>query len=272
MFISLRQRVLQYRNERKYFLLAQRRGQPVYESYFFYGKQQYFYISISFLLILFLAVFFYRSFPAVLPLTPIGLKYYFILEKEKGKKRRNCLETEFKDCILSIAANLRAGYAVENAFVEAIPDMAALYGENGLMCRELYRFKKGLGNNRSLEEMLTGLGERSGCESIREFGEVFGVAVQNGGELPEIIQETADMIGEKIALKQEIEVLISGRLFEQRIMSAIPFFIVCYVEWGNRGFFDVLYHNLTGIFIMTVCMVVYLAAQLLSRRICNAVG
>ena len=271
MLTSLKRRVSQYRSEKQRFLAAQRRGMPVYESYYFHGKQQYLYTGICLILVLFLAIFFYRSFWAVLPLSPIGLKCYLTFEKEKGKKRRRRLETEFKDCILAVAANLRAGYAVENAFVECITDMEALYGENGLMCRELYRLKKGLVNNRPLEALLLDLGKRSGSANLREFGEVFSISVQSGGNLPETLQETADMIGEKISLQQEIEVLISGRLFEQRIMSVIPFLLVCYVEAGNKGFFDVLYHNPAGICIMTGCLIVYLAAQLLSGKICSTV-
>lgn len=271
MFTSLKQRVLQYRSERRRFLLAGKRGMPLYESYYFHGKEQGLYIGICLILILFLAIFFYRSFWAVLPLSPIGLKSYLALEKNKGQKRKKQLEVEFKDCILAVAANLRAGYAVENAFVECIGDMQALYGENGLMCKELYRFRKGLKNNQPLEALLWEFGIRSGSETIKEFGEVFSIAVQNGGNLPETIQETADMIGEQIALKQEIEVLISGRLLEQRIMSVIPFLLVWYVEFGNKGFFDVLYHNPAGICIMTVCLAVYLAAQVLSQKICNPI-
>ena len=84
-------------------------------------------------------------------------------------------------------------------------------------------------------------------------------------------QEAADMIGKQISLKQEMLVAVSGRLFEQRIMGVIPFLLVCYVEIGNRGFFDVLYHNLTGVCIMTVCLVVYLVSQLISIKICQPV-
>ena len=250
--------------------MAQKRGMPIYECYYFHKGEKWLYAGVCLLLTLFLAMFFYRSVWAVLPLSPIGVKSYLMLQKSKGEKRRRKLEAEFKDCILAVSANLRAGYGIENAFLEAIPDMQALYGENSLMCNELYYIKKGLGNNQPLEKLLPELGRRSKCPNLEEFAEVFSIAVQNGGNLPEIIEETADMIGEKISLAQEIQVLISGRVFEQRIMSVIPFFLVCYVEMGNKGFFDVLYHNLTGISVMTVCLAIYLAAQVLSQKICKA--
>ena len=37
-------------------------------------------------------------------------------KKSKEERKKERLRNEFKDAILSIAANLRAGYAVENAF------------------------------------------------------------------------------------------------------------------------------------------------------------
>ena len=50
-------------------------------------------------------------------------------------------------------------------------------------------------------------------------------------------------------------------------MNAMPFLIVWYVEAGNPGYFDMLYGNLAGAVLMTVCMGVYLAAYALSERI-----
>lgn len=269
MTISLRQQVLQYNLQRKQFFQSEKAGIPVYDSYYFSGKEKLVYGSVSLAIILFFAFFFYRSLLALSGLWPIGLAAYLSFQREQGKKRRRQLELEFKDCILSVAANLRAGYSVENAFVECIRDIRVLYGERSIMLRELYRIRKGFGNNVPLENLLYELGERSGCVNIKEFGEVFFIARKSGGSLPQVIQSTAGLIGEEIALKQEIQVTISGRALEQKIMNIIPFFLVCYIETTNRGFFDVLYHNPTGAAIMTGCLLVYLFAYALSGRICR---
>lgn len=269
MTISLKQRVLQYKQQRMQFFLQKERGVPIYEAYYFSGRERLANIGISMGIVLFLAFFFYRSLWAVLFLWPVGIYGYLSIQQEKGNKRRQRLEQEFKDCILSVAANLRAGYSVENAFVECIQDMVSLYGEEGLMLQELYKMKKGLCNNIPLEKLLQEFGIRSGCTNISEFGEVFCIARQSGGKMPEIIQSTADLIGEAIILKQEIQATVSGRLLELKIMMIIPFLLVGYIEVGNRGFFDVLYHNFSGGLIMTGCLTVYLTAYRLAVRICE---
>ncbi|MGN1147497.1 MAG: type II secretion system F family protein [Lachnospiraceae bacterium] len=272
MTISLRQRVSDYKAEKKQFFLGEKAGTTVYEAYFFSGKEKLLHICRSSGVVIFLSLFFYRSLWAGPVLWPIGVYVYLSSQKEKGNKRRQRLEVEFKDCILSVAANLRAGYSVENAFFECISDMQSLYGEEGLMLRELYRIRRGLYNNLPLEKIFQEFGDRSGCADIREFGEVLSIAKQSGGNLPEIIQSTANLIGEKISLKQEIQVMVSGRMLEQKIMNVIPFILVCYIEAGNKGFFDVLYHNPMGWVIMTGCLVVYLTAYSVAGRICKAIA
>ena len=50
-------------------------------------------------------------------------------------------------------------------------------------------------------------------------------------------------------------------------MNMVPFLIIFYIGSTSRGFFDVLYHNLIGVVIMTVCLGLYGIAYLLSKRI-----
>ena len=50
-------------------------------------------------------------------------------------------------------------------------------------------------------------------------------------------------------------------------MNLVPFLIISYISMTSTGFFDVLYHNAVGIAIMTVCLVVYVAAYRLSEKI-----
>ena len=85
--------------------------------------------------------------------------------------------------------------------------------------------------------------------------------------MTEILSETADSIEQKSVVDKEIQVILSSKKMEQKIMNVIPFFIIFYISITSRGFFDVLYHNLIGIVIMTFCLVLYLAAFMISQKI-----
>ncbi|MCR5093035.1 MAG: type II secretion system F family protein [Lachnospiraceae bacterium] len=214
-----------------------------------------------------LAWFFYRSPIAVLFLSPLFFPFFAREKKERRRKHARELGIQFRDAILSVSTNQKAGYSVENAFREAYGDMTLLYGKNSRIVKELSRIGKGLANNVTLEKLLLDMGERSGNTDILEFALVFAAAKRSGGNMTRIMADTAEEIGERLTVENEIDVLISAKKMEARIMDVVPFFIIFYVGITSPGFFDPLYHNLTGIVVMSVCLAVYIAAYLLSERI-----
>lgn len=219
-----------------------------------------------------LSYFFYRSVWAILPLAVVGV-FFFRMECDKKAKRcREELNQQFKECILSVATSLKAGYAVENAFVESRGDMKLLYGEDSYIYEELEAIRRGLVINLTLEELLTDFALRSGSDDILQFSQVFVIAKRSGGNLSEIIQTTAVMIGKRIDAKQEIAALLSGREMEQNIMKLMPFGILLYIGSSYPGYFDMLYHNWQGAAVMTVCLGLYLAAYVMGDRILQKIA
>lgn len=238
-----------------------------YHSYVWKRGELLFTLAQVTTLVLFLAFFFYRSILAALPLTVVGVISFRLLKERKTEKCKRELVAQFKECMLSVSASLRAGYAVENAFVESEADMCLLYGEQSLIYRELEVIRRGLVINITLEEMLTDLATRSECEEIIQFAQIFSVAKRSGGNLTEMIQNTTELIGQRIEVRQDIETILSGRRMEQRIMKCMPFVILLYISMTYPGYFDGLYHNLQGIAIMTGCLTMYLTAVILGDKI-----
>lgn len=174
---------------------------------------------------------------------------------------------QFKDLLLSVSANQKAGYSVENAFRESYRDIEMLYGADSPICREVRHITVGLENNVVLEKLLYSLGQRSHQPDIMQFADVFMIAKRSGGNMTDILAKTAAVIEQKIETDKEIQLMISAKKLEQKIMNIVPFLIIFYVGTTSKGFFDVLYHNLIGIVIMTVCLGFYGAAYFLSKRI-----
>lgn len=219
-----------------------------------------------------LAYFFYRSLWAVIPLAVVGVQFFRMEAARKVERVKEELNGQFKECILSVAASLKAGYAVENAFVESRNDMKLLYGEKSLIYVELEHIRRGLVINITLEELLADLAQRSSSDDIMQFAQVFAIAKKSGGRLPEIIETTALAIGRRIEAMLEIKAMLSGRQMEQNIMKVMPFGILLYVGSSYPGYFDALYHNLQGVAIMTVCLIIYLAAYIMGDRILQQIA
>lgn len=210
---------------------------------------------------------FYHSFWAVLPFLA-GFPVFLKKSREKRiKERREELLTEFLTGIRAIASALDAGYSMENALGEALKETEKVYGMDGVFTEELREMERKRNLNQSMETLWADLGKRSGLEDIENFGEIFQVARRSGGNLKEIIQSTADNITRKTETRREIEISLAAKKMEQKVMSAVPFFILAYVDLGSPEFLEDLYHNTLGIFIMTACLGLYLAAFFWGRRI-----
>ena len=241
-------------------------GQPDYNEYRFQSKERLLYTVEGALIVLAIGYFFYRSWIACLCLLPV--LFLFIKEKKKelAKRQKQELSMQFKDLILAVAANQKAGYSIENAFRESYKDMEMLYSADGIICMEIRYIIAGLDNNVPLEKLIYSLGTRSGEPDIVQFADVFTIAKRSGGNITEILQKTVTVIEQKTETDKEIQLMISAKKLEQKIMNMVPFLIIFYVSSTSKGFFDVLYHNLVGVVIMTVCLGFYAAAYLMSKR------
>lgn len=240
---------------------------PDYNNYRFEKEEICFYGFVYIGIVALIAYTFYKSMIAMLLLLPL---VYLLISKQRKRlcelQKKRLLE-QFREMILSISANLKAGYSIENAFSEAYQDILMLYGADGLMTTELRYMLQGLHNNMILEDMLHSFSQRSGLEDVKDFSEIFCIAKRSGGDMNHIIRNTACAISEKIQVRREIDTMIRAREFEQKIMNLIPFGIILYINLTSPGFFEPLYHNFVGNIVMSVCLLVYGIAVCLSEKL-----
>ena len=188
----------------------------------------------------------------------------------RGRKinvRRQQLEQQFKDAMQAMTSALQAGYSVENAIRETCSDMAHMYGKDGMITREFSYMVQGVRNNHTPEELMEDLAFRSGSEDMKEFGGLFGIAKRTGGNLTEILKSCGNTICDRLDTKKEIETVMAAKRLEGRIMDMVPCAMILYIDRSSPGFFRCLYHNPSGVVIMTCCLGAYLSAILLSEKI-----
>ncbi|MFT4004463.1 MAG: type II secretion system F family protein [Lacrimispora sp.] len=210
---------------------------------------------------------FYRSAAAFLFFIPLGIFFPLMKKKEHKEKRLEQLNLEFKEGILLLSSFLSAGYSVENAFSSSARELAILYGEEGLISKEFRHIESQIRMNRSVEQALSEFAGRSGLDDVKNFAEVFAAAKRSGGELVSIISHTADVIRDKVQVRQEILTMTASKQFEQKIMNMIPFFIVLYIDMTSPGFFHIMYTTWIGRILMTICMALYVTAFFIAKRI-----
>ena len=210
--------------------------------------------------ILIIGYLFYGTLLAAVP----GSALQILLLKEKYKedecRRRERLELEFREALHSLKAAMHAGYAAENAIREARRELVPVYGEDSAIAGEFQYMCNEIEMKIPVEEAWRRFGERSGIGSIKDFALIFKTARRSGGNLNEIISNTADIIGQKIQIRHDIQTIVAARKLEWRVMTMIPPGIILYMKAGFPDFMQYLYGNPAGIMIMTVSLLCFAGA------------
>ncbi|OUP18658.1 hypothetical protein B5F29_10215 [Lachnoclostridium sp. An196] len=173
----------------------------------------------------------------------------------------------FREWILLLSASLSAGYSVENAFRQSYRELQLMFPKGGPMLNALKDMLARAENNQGAEVMLKEFAAAYPLPEIRSFVDVFCAAKYSGGSLNLVIRSTAAQIAQIMDTRREIETMLSSRAYEQKIMSVMPAAILLYLRVGSAEFLEGLYHCLPGAAVMTVCLIIYLAAYLLGKRL-----
>lgn len=191
-----------------------------------------------------------------------GIAVIPIYRKIRTEMIRNALTLQFKDMLDSLNSSFAAGKVTLAAFADAEKEMALQYGADSSIHRELKIINIGLMNGKTIEELLLDLGERSGIEDIISFSNVFSIANRRGGNLKHIINETKDILTDKIEIEQDIKASVSAASNELNIMTLMPLVIVPMMSSFSEGGAGV-----TDILVKLAGLVMFIVAYIIGRKI-----
>ena len=214
-----------------------------------------------------LAMLFYDSFFAMIP----GMLIVLLYAKEKKhilmRKRKKRMQSQLQEFLNALIAALQTGRSVENAFAEALKDTMEYVGKDTEFVIEIKYICKGVSLGEPLEKLLKDFSDRSCLEELEYFSEVFRIGKRSGGNLIGIMKNTIRMLQEKMEAEAEIYTVLSEKRLEFYLMSVIPLGILVYLRIGAGNLIESLYHNVTGILVMTICLIVYGGCYLYGKRL-----
>lgn len=213
-----------------------------------------------------IAALFYNSWIAMLP--GLGLVVLYFKEKKRklARRRKRRMREDLKEFLNALIAALQTGRSVENAFAEGRKDLER-YREQGAFLDEIKMICAATAVGEPLEKLLNDFAGRADLEELQYFSEVFSVAKRSGGNIVAIMKNTIRMLQEKLEVQEEISAQIAEKEFEFSIMSVIPLAMILYLRLGASNLAARLYGNLSGIVIMTICLLVYGGCYLYGKRL-----
>ncbi len=210
---------------------------------------------------------FYRSIYGIAAALPLFFLVKRLLKNYLHRKQKKEMLYQFREILQFTAGALKAGYSMENAFIQGLQEYKELHGEKTVMAQEFCNIINQVRLNMSLEQLIEDLAHRSGIEEMISFAQVFGFAKRGGGDMMKIFQDTVEKIRQKVEVEREIETVMTAKRAEQRIMDLVPFGILLYVGLTSPEFLEPLYGNIPGAFVMTLCLMGYAGAFLLAEKI-----
>ena len=192
--------------------------------------------------------------------------------KAQVKKRRKKLRSQFCDMLEAMSVASRAGNNELKALESAYHDLKMTYNENADIVREAEGIINRNKNGIPLRVLFKDLGERSGVDDIKSFGEIYEIIEGRSDRFSDIIKQTQQMISDKIEIEEEIETVLTAPKNENRIMLVMPALLVLLMGAGGGGFLEWLYAEETkfyGFIVISVCIAIFILAYLIGQKMTN---
>ena len=218
------------------------------------GRNDYIYLLQAVLIVTAVSYVFYDSLIPVIIFSPYVIYHIKKQRFNERYQKDNELIRQFRDGMQAVSFALNTGYSIENSFAEALQELVMLYGQNAVIVADFNMIVNRIRRNENLDD-------------IKYFAEIFRYAKRSGGDVIGIIKQTSHIIHEKAEVQQQIDTIITGKRLEQRVMVCMPLVITLYLRLTSPEYIDVLYGNVMGIIVMTICLLIYAAAVMLAQKI-----
>jgi len=215
-----------------------------------------------------IGLIFYRNIFWAATLAGFSIIYIPSEVKIIKHKKKNTLNIQFKDFLYFLSSNLNAGKSLESAIRECDTQLKKIYiSKKGLIIREVNIMVRKLDMNYSAEKVVREFSVRSGIEDVENFSEVISISKKWGGNMIEICRNACSVISDKIDIMHDIEVKISQKKFEEKVLSIMPFAIVFMLSIISADYMTPLYEGIGGKLIITIALVLFELSHFISKKI-----
>ena len=211
---------------------------------------------------------FYRNIILAVIIMPLAFLYPGIREKEYEKLKKRQLNLQFKDALHSISTSLVVGKSLETAFKDAPKELQLLYPDaDTTIIMEIQLINRKIEMNATVEEAIKDFAERAELEDIIYFSEVLIICKRTGGNLVEVVKNTARIITEKNDFKQELELMLAQRKFEQKLLALIPLVMLLVLSTTSPDYMEPVFTTFLGRCIMTISICLFALAYYFTNKI-----
>jgi tight adherence protein B len=200
---------------------------------------------------------------ATVPLTWIMFSRMFFNRVEG--KRRTALLWQFPDALAMIVRSIRVGVPV----IDAVRNVS-LAAPNPT-ATEFVRLVDQIAVGTPLDEAVTELASRTGLAEYRFFATALALQTQTGGTLSETLENLADVIRKRAALKARGHAMTAEARTSSAILAMLPVLTGGMLYFLNPGYMMLLFTDPTGKVFFSAAVISLTLGMLAIRAIIKSV-
>jgi len=211
---------------------------------------------------------FFRSVLMAFILACMAPLYPITLERTLRMRRRELIKSQFGIALQAMAASLRAGASLRSAIERAAGDVERLLAGQAQtpILDELRRIELDLKKGLSLEEALVRFRDRVQLEDVTDFVGAVLLCRVRGGNVAVVMASIAEIIQDKIAIRQQILTLTAGKRAEANMVTFGPPAMVILLGLLAPDYLAPLYRDLMGQVMMGVGTGLLATSFLIGRK------
>lgn len=189
--------------------------------------------------------------------------------KSVVKKRQNKLRLQFKEFLEIIAISISggSGRSMENAVKDSLRELQLMFNDKADIVREIALIVSDYEHaGIPMKDGFYELGLRSEIDDIMSFATIYATIEGKTSDFGYIINQTHEIIRDKVEITMEIETSISSAKSEAYMMLVLPLVLIVVMTTMGGGLMDSLFNSLTGRLAATFGVVCTFASYVLATK------
>jgi tight adherence protein B len=190
---------------------------------------------------------------------------YFWLQRRAAQKWRHFLD-QLPEALVTISNALSAGASIIQALEQAVQELTPPIQD------ELRTVVEEVKLGKDLEEALTDLRARVPVPALDSIIASVLIQRRSGGNLAELLSETALLLQEDVRLENEMRVLTAQGQMSARLVGFMPLAMFAFLYFFNRAYLQPLLSTTLGMGLLTLALILEVVGFIMIQRIATIKG
>lgn len=231
-------------------------------------RENYIFLCVMGVLGLVIGWLFYDSLPfgILVGICLFSLKGEYI--KFLKLKRKEELLLQFKDLLYSLSTAVATGRSIRQGLIDSATFWQGTYDEDDYIMVELREMTAKMEQSNIQDiAVLNDFAKRSGIKDIEDMVMVCTTCKKSGGNLSLALEKCSNIIGDKIDMDRELQVVMSQKKFEGRIVAIAPFLLLLLIKLISPEYLQPLTQTSTGRIVSTISLILIFSAWIIIERV-----